>query len=102
MTRPQPIPTAAMARATPRTSRVSGPGRERGDRDDDRGFDLAAERDVDDLDRRAWLPDDRDRELRELRDLGGEDVRVAMMRGYAMTPPVTRVTRRVSTEPLER
>jgi hypothetical protein len=38
--------------------------------------------------RRAWLPDDRDRELAlvdfralELRDAGGEDVRVAMIAG---------------------
>jgi hypothetical protein len=30
--------------------------------------------------RRRRVPDDRDEELRELRDLGGEDVRVAMMR----------------------
>ena len=44
--------------------------------------------------RRVWLPDAPDRELVELRDRGGEDVRVAMRRIYAIATSVSRVTRR--------
>jgi hypothetical protein len=43
--------------------------------------------------RRVWLPDAPDRELLELRDRGGEDVRVAMRRIYAIATSVSRVTR---------
>ena len=44
--------------------------------------------------RRVWLPDEPDRERVLLRDRGGEDVRVAMRRLYAIATPVSRVTRR--------
>ena len=46
-----------------------------------------------DAGRRVWLPDEPDREL-VLRDRDEEDVRVAMLRGYAITPSVSCVTRR--------
>jgi hypothetical protein len=44
--------------------------------------------------RRVWLPDEPDRERVVLRDRGGEDVRVAMGRIYAIATSVSRVTRR--------
>ena len=44
--------------------------------------------------RRVWLPDEPDRERVLLRDRGGEDVRVAMGRIYAIATSVSRVTRR--------
>jgi hypothetical protein len=90
-----PSQTAVTARPTPIPSSVSGPGPVRRGRAVVRERDFFVdERDFDAVDRRAWLPDDRDRELLELRDRGGEDVRVAMIRGYAKTPRVPGVTRR--------
>jgi hypothetical protein len=96
-----PSHTAAIARRIPRRARASGPGPVRTgcvlevvDFDFEVGFDFEVEvrvredaprlDDFFDEDRRVWLPDVRDRELLLfdtflLRDLGGEDVRVAMM-----------------------
>ncbi len=46
-----------------------------------------------DVERRVRLPDVPDRELVEPRDRDGEDVRVAIRRGYGKVTAVSRVTR---------
>jgi hypothetical protein len=74
-----PSHVAAMPRPIALRARARGPGPD--------GFFFAVVRErvdalrLDEEDRRAWLPDEPDRELEdfELRDLGGEDVRVAMV-----------------------
>ncbi|MGI8887667.1 MAG: hypothetical protein ACR2GB_01645 [Nocardioidaceae bacterium] len=73
------------ARPIPAASRGSRPGPPRVD------FDLALVLPFLGLlvDLRVWLPDVPDRELVEPRDRDGEDVRVAMRRGYGKVTSVS-------------
>jgi len=79
-----PSQIAAIARKNAPRTRAIGPGPLRTGRElDDRLREDVLLRFFDEV-RRVWLPDDRDRELLPLdllepRDLGGEDVRVAMI-----------------------
>src|SRR3954447_19379476 len=87
---PPPSHTARIPRPNAVSRRVSGPGPPR--RDDDRERErLLLLRDVD-VGRRVWRRDVPDREV-VLREPDGEDVRVAMARGYAIVTSVSRVTR---------
>jgi hypothetical protein len=88
------MPAHAEATALPRAANsvAIGPGPLRTARGAGRFLFEAEERRDDEDFRRVWVPDDRDREvpalpgdllraLLVLRDAGGEDVRVAMLRG---------------------
>jgi hypothetical protein len=85
-----------MTEPTPRTTLATGL-RDCLERVDPLGVGLLAEdfdveRDVDDRD--VPLFEDALDEPGELRDRGGEDIRVATLAGYVVVPPVTCVTRR--------
>src|SRR5690349_19463911 len=79
-----PSQTAATPRPSAPKPRATGPGPLR----TARGAGRAAGRREDALDRLRLFAED----VLELRDPGGEDVRLAMLRPYGQVTPVTRIT----------